>query len=240
MMKLQKWNVTIAIICFVSGIFLAWNLRAQANNIKNNDQSKNEVLAVKVKKQMDDNKKIENDISNLKKQIEQVQKSQVQGQSNLKTYQSNLEKYRKLAGLTDIKGIGVVISLDDIEKNRFKEGSDDLLIHYEYLLLTVNALKTANAEAISINGQRIVTLSDIECGGTTILVNRTYQAPPYIITAIGSQNDLYSAVSNSQTYKYLEGGNFPVSITKKSNLTIAAYKGNFSFSYAKINKEGGK
>lgn len=240
MMKIRKWHITIAIICFVSGIFLAWNLRAQAQNIKNDNQSRNEVLAIKVKKQMDENKRIENDISNLKKQIDQFQKSQVKGQSDLKAYQSNLENYRKLAGLTDIKGNGIVISLDDIEKNRFIEGSDNLLIHYDYLLSIVNALKLGNAEAISINGQRIVTLSDIECGGTTILVNRTYLAPPYIITAIGNQSDLFSAVSDSNTYKDLEKKNFPVSITKKSNLTIAAYKGNFSFSYAKTNKEGAK
>ena len=46
-----------------------------------------------------------------------------------------------------------------------------VLVHYDDLLQVVNALNNAGAEAISINGQRVITTTAITCEGNVIKVN---------------------------------------------------------------------
>lgn len=240
-MKIQKWHIPIASICLISGILLALNLKAQAVNYNNKTSTRNEVLADRIKNQDKANRKLEKDIGGLKKELDDLQKSQVQGQGHLKDFQNQLEKAKQMAGLSDVKGPGVVITLDDIEKNRFNGDPNDLLIHYSYILSIVNALKLANADAISVNGQRIVSNSDIECGGVIIYVNRTAMSPPYVIKAIGDPDKLEESVSKHSEYNgELKDKNYPRSIEKKDSLTIDAFKSSFTFPYTKIYKEGDK
>lgn len=46
-----------------------------------------------------------------------------------------------------------------------------LVVHNSDLIAIVNILKHANAEAISINGQRIISTSAITCEGSVIKIN---------------------------------------------------------------------
>jgi uncharacterized protein YlxW (UPF0749 family) len=50
----------------------------------------------------------------------------------------------------------------------------------------VTALWASGAEAISINGQRLVATSSIYGVGASVLVNTAFLAPPFRIEAIGS------------------------------------------------------
>lgn len=58
------------------------------------------------------------------------------------------------------------------------------LVHDEDILKVVNELRAAGAEAISINGQRLIANSEIICSGPTIRVNRRPLAPPFVIKAL--------------------------------------------------------
>ena len=71
--------------------------------------------------------------------------------------------------------------------------------------MIVNNLKEAGAEAISINEQRIVNMSDIVTVSDVIIrVNQQRILTPYIIKAIGNQSYLESAMSGngSEADKY--------------------------------------
>ena len=65
--------------------------------------------------------------------------------------QEELEQTNTLLGLTDVHGEGIIITL--------KSGKDMATITSDDLLVMVNALKFAGAEAISINDQRIINTS---------------------------------------------------------------------------------
>lgn len=238
-MKLQKWHVTIAIICLISGILLAWNLRAQEKNFNSKTSIRKEALADKIKKLNIENKKLENDISTLKSQINNLQQSDTQGQGQLKDFQNKLLKAKQLAGLTDLKGPGIKITLDDSSSKENKIDPNDLLVHYNYIFSMINALKIANADAISFNGERFVTNSDIICGGTIILANRTPVGPPFTILALGDPVELERIVTKYSDYQEIKKKGLPITIDKKEEITIPAYKGSFSFPYTKI-KEGAK
>ena len=83
---------------------------------------------------------------------------------------------RVLAGLTDIHGPGVEIVLNDRKKDNIMPDEmfsiTDFIVHDSDLLEVVNELKAAGAEAIGINGVRILGNSRISCGGPTINVER--------------------------------------------------------------------
>ena len=122
-------------------------------------------------------------------------------------------------GLTDVEGPGIIITIteDNVEDDR---------ITYEDLLVIVNALKGAGAEAISINGHRILTTTYIfDIGDSEYTrVNGERVLPPYIIKAIGNQTYLESALFGKGGYvDELKKYGFNVTIEKYNNIFIEKY-----------------
>jgi len=68
---------------------------------------------------------------------------------------------------------------------------NDLVIHSQDVQAVVNALWRAGAEAVAINGQRLVGTSAVLCVGNTLLLNGTVHSPPYEIAAIGAGRDKF-------------------------------------------------
>ena len=137
------------------------------------------------------------------------------------------------AGLTAVTGPGIMIELDDNIADQKAKPNDDpnsYIIHFEDLLATVSELKSAGAEAIAINDQRLVTTTELRCVGNVILVNTTRIAPPFKIQAIGSPSILTDMVSYGRL-EYLVTNRFPVTITADPALVIPAYKGDLQFKY---------
>ncbi|MCY0886186.1 MAG: DUF881 domain-containing protein [Firmicutes bacterium] len=101
------------------------------------------------------------------------------------------------------------------------------------LLLMVNELRAAGAEAISINGQRITALSEIRQAANYIVINDTQEDPPFTIDAIGPPKTLRDALTlpgGLVSVSQQEGRSITVSL--RSMLTIPATTAP-SLSYAK-------
>ena len=105
------------------------------------------------------------------------------------------------AGYQKLQGKGVIIELMDSEEEAGDgENPNNLLIHDQDILILLNDLKVAGAEALSINGQRIVARSEIKCSGATITINGTTYGQPFIIKAIGDPKQLEAAVLSPDSY----------------------------------------
>ena len=64
-----------------------------------------------------------------------------------------------------------------------------------YLTLTINDLRASNAQAISINGERIIAMSELRVGSKgQISVNGRIISGPYEIHAIGDSSSLQSGM----------------------------------------------
>ncbi len=97
------------------------------------------------------------------------------------------ETLAMFTGTETVVGNGVVINVDDGTRKLLPgEDINNLLVHDSDLLEIVNELKGAGAEAISINGQRILNSSWISCSGYTIRIDDTVYARPFEIKAIGN------------------------------------------------------
>lgn len=110
--------------------------------------------------------------------------------------------HRKMqAGYQKVKGKGVIIELMDSEDEVGDgENPNNLLIHDQDILILLNDLKVAGAEALSVNGQRIVAESEVKCSGATITINGTTYGQPFIVKAIGDPKQLEAAVHSPDSY----------------------------------------
>ena len=133
----------------------------------------------------------------------------------------------------------MVITLDDNKEGLKSLPAEDAnkyahkyIIHYEHLLNLVNELRIGSAEAISINGQRLITTSEIRCVGSVILVNMTRIAPPFEIQVIGSPKLMAESITLEQgQLGILKTANYPVTLEEREEIIIPAYKGDLQFKY---------
>ena len=90
------------------------------------------------------------------------------------------------AGTVPVTGPGMVVTVDDAPDattNREKVFDQDLQ-------KLVNGLWAAGAEAVSVNGQRISSLTAIRVAGQAITVNFRSLRRPYVVSAIGDPDQL--------------------------------------------------
>lgn len=144
--------------------------------------------------------------------------------------QEELIKSQNLLGKNQVQGEGVIITLTDVEVGKYGK------ITASDLIELMNYLKTAGAEAISINNQRIVFNSyivDITDG--FISVNGRRLVSPYEIKAIGDITYLESGLSQKQ-YGFIDSKTNQgksVILEKSSNIIIEPFSGNLKYKYAK-------
>lgn len=152
-----------------------------------------------------------------------------------------LQKTKTAAGFEELEGPGIIVMMqDNLDENAFGQEYDLDLIHDVDVLRILNDLRAAGAEAISINGQRVLATSEIKCGGPIIRINGRSIGTPIYISAIGDSELLNAAINAPNTYgfalKTIEELVIETSIEEEIN--IPAYKGNLRYNNAKPIREG--
>lgn len=240
---MRKWVIPITVSCILLGFALSLQIRLQTQVTLASTTNENTTnLISMVKSNEAEIQAYEEALVDLRAQYEEMTAKTSSGQYEIDLLQKTLTQRQEEFGLTPVEGPGITVTLDDnaIGAQAAAPGGDLSLyiIHYENILSIVNDLKEGGAKAISVNGIRLVTNSEIRCVGNTILVNTTRLAPPYEIKAIGNAMELENALltaGNAQSYATLKMLNFPVSYTTTSpnepSMTIPAYAGSITPKY---------
>lgn len=147
------------------------------------------------------------------------------------------------AGLTEVTGPAVTVTLDDSDRaplaGEVTNGLtlDDYIVHQQDLEGVVNALWAGGAEAMMIMDQRVIGTSAVRCVGNVLsLQGRTY-SPPYTISAIGDVERMTSSLAVSKPVsiyrEYAEelGLGFDVSFAEPE-MTFPPYVGSLSLQHA--------
>lgn len=111
-----------------------------------------------------------------------------------------LQDLRVQTGDQPAQGPGVTI---DVRPGA--AGDPDAPITDHDLQIMVNGLWYAGAEAVSINGQRISTLSAIHSAGGVINVNYRDIGPPYTVVALGDEETLADRFAENPAGLYWAG-----------------------------------
>ena len=159
----------------------------------------------------------------LKEQNQKLEETIQQYQQEGINDTQELEQLRSFAGLTAVSGPGVTVTVNDSSSTN---GGDRnaYLVHAEDLLSVVNELNGAGAEAVSINGQRIVGRSAITCAGSIVMVNGVRVAAPFTILAVGDAEVLQAALKfPGGVVDNLAPWGIEITIRKETAVEVAAY-----------------
>lgn len=147
--------------------------------------------------------------------------------TKLLALQGKLTSAKILAGTTAVTGPGIEFTVND---GTPQAGQDpqDYLTHDWLVRQLVNEIFATGAEAVSINGYRIVATSGIFCRGPVITVNGHRMTAPFEFKAIGNAHLMsYGLQMSGGEFDHLrKDDNLKISpIQTETNLTIAAYSG---------------
>lgn len=230
--KLKKGKITMIITIAIACFALALVMTMQFKIVNETDITSIENMReAELRSELANWKsKYEETNAQYEETIKKINEYKQTSQSNEETealVDSELEQVNMLLGKTDVGGEGIEVTL------REKEDDEIARINADDLLLIVNALKQAGAEAISINDERIVNMSDIvDINGTFIKVNGQRILAPYIIKAIGNQSYLESAlIGNGGHVDDMRKLGQDVSITKSNKITILKYNDEINTKY---------
>jgi uncharacterized protein YlxW (UPF0749 family) len=138
------------------------------------------------------------------------------------------------AGTVPLRGAGLVVSLAPSSRPApSPEEAGAYLIHDTDLQLVVNELWASGAEAIAINGSRLVATTPIRAAGGTIVVNFRPLSPPFRVTAIGADRRAFASSEIARRFdRWTELFGLGFSVQERSSLTVPAYTGRVTISTA--------
>ena len=178
------------------------------------------------------------ELERIENQLEIERTNSTQNNTELTELENTIKQGNKILGLSEVTGHGLIITVDDNDKIALNDWIFDpnwLIVHDTDLINIINELKNAGAEAISINDQRIVTTSAIECDGNVIKINGVKIGAPFEIKAIGFPETLINIDRfGGYTQILRETRKLKVSVEKsdKEKITIPKYTGVMKFEYA--------
>ena len=245
-MKFNGKNLTIGLICFL----LVFMITVQIRTINVSDS---DILKLKTENELRDEINQLKDIyatatekiNELNAKITEYQNSASKVDDSVALIKSELDNVSILAGLVPVKGQGIVVTLDDTEALKqiaLEAGYYDpntYIIHDSDLVMIVNELLSAGAEAISINDQRITGNTEIRCTGPQVLINGIRMVAPFKISAVGEATTLQGALSlRGGIIDSVKSADIDVTIEKQDEVIIPAYKKTIVYQYARPIAEG--
>ncbi len=232
---MKKYNITsvvmIALVLFICSFIIS----AQLNTVENTDIIAEGMREAELLTEL---QKANNRYEELKKEYEKsqiiVDEYKTDASTNdllISSMKTLLERAEILAGLVKVKGQGVVITLADSTDTNIPVEAG--LVHDTDIMAIVNELRAAGAEAISVNGQRIISTTAIRCVGPTIQINEIKVASPFYIKAIGDAKYLESAlnIKNGIVDNFKVYG-INVEVKTDNNITIDKYDNTLTLKYA--------
>ncbi len=231
-----KDRIVVGFVCVVLGIGMATQYKLIQNNYLNGLSPS--------KRQSD----LTNEYINLKKEkdrlIVKLEESQnilitleaaaSEKNDTIKDLQEKIADYEILAGMRAVIGPGVVITIDNPPGDFFNENGK-VEERYIEILSLVNELNSSGAEAISINEQRIISLSGIRTAGRELIINGVPQTAPIVVRAIGKKQALEGSITprGGIVATIREGTKLLVDVKVMDEVKIPKYTGTINFKYIK-------
>ena len=232
-----KISIIIGSMCLLLSLGIAVQIKT-IKNIGTSTTSTNETenkLRDEILKTKEKYDNLYSELENMEDQLETERINATNNNSDLENLEQSITEGNKILGLTEVKGQGIIVTLNDnqlLTSNNYILDPNSALVHDMDVIKVINELKNAGAEAISINDQRIISTTAIECDGNVIKVNGIKVGAPFEIKAIGLPEYLINVKRYGGYLMYLEQRGINVSVNKSDQITIPKYTGVIKFEYA--------
>jgi uncharacterized protein YlxW (UPF0749 family) len=234
---IPSWQSTLGMALLGLGFLVAAQLAAEGPRVRYTTQERSPLVetASELEAQQD---QLKLDILELRARIQATEGAGTGSAAVVRELNDELEAARIAAGLIPLTGTGIVLQLEDSLDPVAPDANDvDYLVGARDLRVVIEELWAAGAEAISVNGERIVPTSAIIDVGPSILVNSAYLVPPYQVTALGPP-DLYSRLSAQPGFvdfirARAQGYGIRVQFAEPEQVDVPAFVGTVTLRYAR-------
>lgn len=213
-------QITLTCVCLLLGFTLVMQFRTQGNVVKTILSDSSTEQATILNGLVDSNAALRKEIDTLDAQLAQYGGGNSEG--NIQSLASDLNRIKTVNGLIEVAGPGVEVSLGGP-------------LAPEELQDVINELRNAGAEAIVLNGYRIVASSVVQLDRNGAKLEGAPLDPPYRFEAIGDPETLSRAVDRKGGLVPALSANHPgiqMDIKKQDRLVAPIYDRKMEFRFA--------
>ncbi|MCZ4500376.1 MAG: hypothetical protein JWQ74_2931 [Marmoricola sp.] len=234
-----RWRpVAIAMFVFAGALFVTTSINSKGLDLREASITDLDHVVRQERSHANDLQsrvaQLNRDVGSLSRQVSNVRVEDLQKQ---------VDAVRKPAGFSAVSGPGLTVTLTDAPKSAIVEAKraggiseDELVVHQQDIQAVVNALWAGGAEAMTIQGQRVISTTGIKCVGNTVVLHGVPYSPPYRIAAIGDISGLQASLDASDyvnayltfVYEYQLG----YQVETSAGLDFPPYAGTSALKYA--------
>jgi uncharacterized protein YlxW (UPF0749 family) len=232
----RGWAISIAAGLAVTGFVGAaqWNSAVTREAFTSSAQ---QVLAAQVLELEQEQGELRGEIAAAEAEVQRFQEESTTSSAALAQLNERLAAARVAGGLAAVRGPGAIIEIAD-SKREVPPGENpaNFIVLVDDLRDIVAALWASGAEAVAINGERLVATSSIYPVGESVLVNTAFLSPPFRIEAIGPQGlldrFLLHEAFRGRVGQRVEFFGLEFATAVSDELTLPAFIGNTRFRWA--------
>lgn len=236
-----KWSISIVIgivcFCLVAVMFAQFKTVTQTD-ISSIEMMRETELRDELASWKNKYAEISKQLEDTDSKISEYMQSSEDDRKAARLLEAELEQARINLGVTNVVGEGIIVTLTDNDSIP----EDDLEIYdrrisVNDLLQLINELRLAGAEAIEINGVRIVNKTDISLiADTYIKVDQHRLNSPYIVKAIGNKANLEGSLTQKKSGyidKVIKAYDKLATIETSNQIEISGYNDEWNLKYIK-------
>jgi uncharacterized protein YlxW (UPF0749 family) len=192
------WRFVVPLVClFAGGLLATTHGVSGGNEIRRSDSPRLVDLVREAQQSVD---RLSAQRNALASQVDGARSGPAMNDSQVAALMTKAAPLAAAAGLTPLRGPGLVVTLTDAQRDangRFPRDAspDDLVVHQQDIAAVLNALWSGGAEAVQMQDQRLIATSAPRCVGNTLLLNGKTYSPPYKLTAIGDAAKMQAALA---------------------------------------------
>ncbi len=210
-MRNPRNQLTLAAVAIVLGFLVVLQLRAQSADATLNAMSATELTQL-VANLNAHNDVLRTEIATLQRSATDLGSGQSSGDASLQQLRTDLDRIRAWAGLEPVSGQGIRVTVSGPITG---DAVEDLL----------NELRNAGAEALAIDGVRIVAASIVAGDAGALSVENTAIGDPFEVSAVGNAEVLTGSLTRAGGIIAQIGATFPsveIVVTPVDRLVVPA------------------
>lgn len=232
---IPSWQITLGVALLALGFLVAAQMAAEGPRIQYTSQERTPLVSTVQDLQTQQNQ-LKQQVLDARAAIQQLEAAGEGGAAVTKQLNDQLQASQMAAGLVAMTGPGLVIQLSDSTLPVPSDGTaDDYLVSGMDVLTVVDQLWAAGAEAIAINGERVVVSTAVVDIGSSVVVNGAYIAAPYQISAIGPKT-MFDTLTHQQGFADFvraRGAAYGIGVSYATpdSVDLPAYAGSMNLRY---------
>ncbi len=238
--EVPRWRVAAVGGFVVAGaLFVTSSLNADGLDLRSSSVTD---LDTVVRQERDRTDQLQERVAELTDEVDALGRSV--GDAEVRELQQQVARLSRPAGFEAVRGPALTVTLEDAPEDVIAAATEkgdveaeELVVHQQDIQAVVNALWIGGAEAMTPQGQRVISTTGIKCVGNTVVLHGVPYAPPYVITAVGPTTQLRRALDTSDRIagyrSYAVAYDLGYDVRADARATLPAYDGTSELRHAR-------